>query len=128
MKDEWPASHEVEKMKKLFAGSLSRSHWVGPFKAKADVPVVRLMDSPRRLPGTPLEQRVISTLKETGPVSFAKLVKTIAGEVYAEELRKGSGVLDIGLFGSRLFNSDVIRELEAGDGVLWEIKHEREIL
>ena len=115
-------------MRKLFAGSLSRSHWAGPFKAKADVPIVRLMDSPRRLPGTPLEQRVISTLKETGPVSFANLVKTVAGEVYAEELRKGSGVLDIGLLGSRLFNSDVVRELEAGDGVLWEIKHEREIL
>jgi hypothetical protein len=115
-------------MRKLFAGSLSRSDWAGPFKVKADVPVVRLMDSPRRLPGTPLEQRVISTLKETGPVSFANLVKTVAGEVYAEELRKGSGVLDIGLFGSRLFNSDVVRELKAGDGVLWEIKHEREIL
>jgi len=115
-------------MRKLFAGSLNRSHWAGPFKAKPDVPVVRLMDSPRRLPGTPLEQRVISTLKKTGPVSFAKLVKTIAGEVYAEELRKGSGVLDIGLFGSRLFNSDVVRELQAADGVLWEIKHEQEIL
>jgi hypothetical protein len=54
-------------------------------------------------------------------------VKTVAGEVYAEELRKGSGVLDIGLFGSRLFSSDVVRELEGGDGVLWKIMHEREI-
>jgi len=80
------------------------------------------------MPGTPIEQRVISTLKETGPVSFAKLVKTVAGEVYAEELRKGSGVLDIGLFGSRLFNSDVVRELQAADGVLWEIKHEPELV
>jgi hypothetical protein len=30
--------------------------------------------------------------------------------------------LDIGLFGSRLFNGDVIRELKAGDGVLWKIE------
>jgi hypothetical protein len=114
-------------MTKLFAGSLNRSHWVGPFKAKADTPVVRLMDLPRRLPGTAVERRVISTLKEAGPVSFAKLVTTIAGEVYAEELRKGSGVLDIGLFGSRLFNSDVIRELEEGNGVLWEISPARSV-
>ena len=112
-------------MRKLFAGSLNRSHWASPFKVKADTPVVRLMESPRRLPGTPVERRVVSALKETGPVAFTKLVKTIAGEVYAEELREGSGVLDIGLFGSRLFNSDVVQELEAGDGVLWEIRPER---
>ena len=87
--------------------------------------VVRLIDFPRRLPGTPIEQRVISTLKQAGSVSFENLVKTVAGEIYAEELRKGAGVLDIGLFGSRLFNSDVVRELEAGDGTLWEIKQER---
>jgi hypothetical protein len=114
-------------MRKLLTGSLNRSHWVGPFKAKAETPVVRLIDVPRRLPGTPVERRVISRLKEAGPVSFAKLVTAIASEVYAEELRNGSGVLDIGLFGSRLFNSDVIRELEEGDGVLWEIRPERPV-
>jgi hypothetical protein len=85
------------------------------------------MDMPQRPPVTAFEQRVISKLTETGPVSLTNLVKTVAGEVYAEELRRGSGVLDIGLFGSRLFSSDVVRELEGGDGVLWEIIREREI-
>ena len=51
-------------------------------------------------------------------------MKTVAEEVYAEELREGSGVLDIGLFGGRLFNSDVVRELKEADGVLWEIRRE----
>ena len=115
------------KMRKLFAGSLSRSNWAGPFKVKAEG-VVRLIDSPHRLPATPLEHRVVSTLKRAGAVSFGNLVKTVADELYAEELHKGSGVLDIGLFGSRLFNSDVVRELRAADGILWEIKNEREIL
>jgi len=115
-------------MRKLFAGSLSRSNWAGPFKAKAQGGVVRLIDSPPRLPATPLERRVVSTLKRAGAVSFEDLVKNVADELYAEELHKGSGVLDIGLFGGRLFDSDVVRELRAADGILWEIKHEWETL
>lgn len=38
---------------------------------------------------------------------------------------KGAAVLDIGLFGDRLFNRDIIQELRAGDGIFWEIKAER---
>src|SRR5262249_237988 len=115
-------------MRKLFAGSLSRSNWAGPFKAKAEAGIVRLIDSPHRLPATPLQHRVVSTLKRTGEVPFGNLVKTVADELYAEELHKGSGVLDIGLFGSSLFNSDVVQELQAADGILWEIREGREIL
>jgi hypothetical protein len=114
-------------MKKFFADAPNRSKWAGLFKGETNAPIVRLMDMPQRPPVTAFEQRVISKLTETGPVSLANLVKTVAGEVYAEELRRGSGVLDIGLFGSRLFSSDVVRELEGGDGVLWEIIREREI-
>ena len=113
-------------MKKTFADSLNRSKR-GLFKVETDLPVVRLMDAPQRLPVTAVEQRVISKLTETGPVSLANLVKAVAGEVYAEELRKGSGVLDIGVFGSRLFSGDVVQGLEGGDGVLWEIIHQRGI-
>jgi hypothetical protein len=79
------------------------------------------------LPATPVEQRLIAALKEAGPVSFATLVKRVAADLYAEELGKGAGVLDIGLFGDRLFSREVVRELKAGDGILWEIKQEREI-
>ena len=86
------------------------------------------IDSPQRLPATPIEHRLISALKKVGVISFEKLVKTVAADLYAEELRKGAGVLDIGLFGSRLFNDDVVRELNAGDGILWEIKSERKSL
>src|SRR5262245_66507335 len=101
------------KMGKLFAGSLLRSNWAGPFKAETGEKMVQLIDSPHRLPATPLEHRVVSTLKSAGAVSFENLVKTVADELYAEELHEGSGVLDIGLFGGRLFDSDVVRELRA---------------
>jgi hypothetical protein len=49
-------------------------------------------------------------------------VNEIAAELYTDELRNGAGVLDLGLFGSRLFSGDVMRELKAGDGILWEIE------
>lgn len=95
-------------------------------KTEADTAVVRLIESPRRLPTTPIEQRLVSVLKEVGSVTVAGLVKRVAAELYADELRGGAAVLDIGLIGDRLFNRDVVRELRAADGVLWEIKGERE--
>jgi hypothetical protein len=87
--------------------------------------VVQLIDSPRRLPATPIEQRLSSALKEAGPISLANLVKRVAAELYSDELRRGAGVLDIGLIGDRLFNRDIVRELNAGNGILWEIKQQR---
>jgi len=113
-------------MRKLFPASLNRTKCDGAFKPAADVAFVRLIDSPLRLPVTPIEQRLLATLK-AGPVSFEKHVQLVAADLYKEELRKGAGVLDIGLFGGRLFNNDVVRELKAADGILWEIYQEREI-
>jgi hypothetical protein len=110
------------KMGRLFQGLSSQTDTEGAVSAKADAAVVRLIDSPRRAPATPIEQRLISTLRETGSVSFATLVNAVSADLYAEELRTGAGALDIGLFGSRLFNGDVIRELKAGDRILWEIR------
>ena len=115
-------------VRKFFAASLGQSSSDGSEKEKAQTGTVRLIDPPRRAPVTPIETRVVSALNNTGPVSFARLVKTVAADLYAEELRKGAGVLDIGLLGDRLFDRDIIRELKAGDGILWEIKPDQEIL
>jgi hypothetical protein len=90
--------------------------------------VVRLIATPRREPMTTIEQRLIAMLKNAGPMPFATLVKTVAKDLYLEELRQGAGILDIGLFGDGLFNRDLVQELLSGDGILWEIKQERESL
>ena len=108
-------------MGRLFQGLSSQTDTEGSVSAKTDAVAVRLIDSPRRVPATPIEQRLISTLRETESISFATLVNAVSADLYAEELRTGAGALDIGLFGSRLFNGDVIRELKAGDGILWKI-------
>jgi hypothetical protein len=113
------------KIRDLFPASLTRGESDVSFNAAADIAVVQLIDSPRRLPATPIEERLASALKEAGPIAIASLVKRVAAELYSDELRKGAGVLDIGLIGDRLFNRDIIRELNAGHGILWEIKQER---
>ena len=110
------------KIRLLFPVSLRRER----SKTEADTAAVRLIESPHRLPTTPIEQRLVFVLKEVGPVTVAGLVKRVAAELYADELRGGAAVLDIGLIGDRLFNRDVVRELRAADGVLWEIKGEWE--
>ena len=52
---------------------------------------------------------------------YENLVQRMSDELYRKELRHGGGALDIGLFGSRLFDRDVVQALKEGDGVLWEI-------
>jgi hypothetical protein len=108
----------------LLPGSSSRSSRAA--SVGGNTAIVRLIDSPRRSPATQIEQQLMSALKRVGPVSSANLVKTVAADLYAAELRKGAAVLDIGLFGGRLFTRDIIRELHAGDGILWDIKPEKE--
>jgi hypothetical protein len=95
-----------------------------------DMPTVRIST---RLPGaSPAEvesliaQRIAAALDKAGSLSFETLVKTVAEELYQQELRNGAAVLDIGLFGSRLFFPEVLGELRAGDGIYWEIKKVRE--
>ena len=103
------------KMRRFFHGSLQRksAHFNS---VKTDGAIVRLIAAPRREPMTPIEQRLITMLKNA------------AKDLYIEELRQGAGLLDIGLFGDGLFNRDLVQELMSGDGVLWEIKQERESL
>jgi hypothetical protein len=112
-------------IRNLLPGSLSQAKSGGAFVGEADAALVRLIDFPRRLPETPIEQRLAWALKETGPISVSGLVKRVASELYCDELRKGAGVLDIGLIGDRLFNRDIIRELNAGNGILWEVKQQQ---
>jgi hypothetical protein len=108
------------KIPKFFSGRSGRSISAGVVAANS---VVRLVDAPLRSPETPIEHRLIAALKKTvGALSFATLVKTVAAELYDEELRKGAAVLDIGLFGNRLFSRDIVRELTAGEGILWVIE------
>lgn len=107
------------KMAKLFAGSTR------VLLSEADQ-VVRLFDAPSRSPATPIEMRVDAVLRQSGPVSVGKLVKKVAADLYIDELHSGAGVLDIGLFGDRLFERDVLREVKAANGILWKIESQRE--
>jgi hypothetical protein len=86
--------------------------------------IVRVVQGSRQ-PETRVEQLAVSLLASKGAIALDMLAERVASELYREELRNGASVLDIGLFGSRFFTRDVVRELKAGDGILWEIREER---
>ena len=84
-------------------------------------PNVRLVDTRRREAENPIELQIISILKEAGSISQYHLVQRVARDLYEGELRRGAAVVDIGLFGSRLFEREVTETLKHGDGALWDI-------
>jgi hypothetical protein len=83
--------------------------------------IVRLQPGHRE-PVTPVEQLAISVLESKGAMPLQTLAERVATELYRQELGKGAQVLDIGLFGSRLFLGDVIAEIRARNGTLWRIE------
>ena len=87
--------------------------------------VVVRRESIQHAPSNVLSENLYATLMEAGPIPFGELVTIVADRLYQDELRRGAGVLDIGLLGSRLFHEEVTRELRAGDGVFWDITNEK---
>lgn len=86
---------------------------------------IGLLEAPRP-PVAPVERLVVGFLRREGRTSLKKLVEHVTRELYSQEIRRGAWVVDIGFFGRGLFARDVNRELKAGDGILWEIKSEKE--
>jgi hypothetical protein len=84
--------------------------------------LVRPLERPAREAGTPAERFVVSLLAEEGPLPFTGLTERLARWLYAEALRRGGWVADIGIFGSTLFRAEAARELEAGAGSLWFVE------
>jgi hypothetical protein len=82
---------------------------------------VRLIRPARRAAAMPVETEIVSILAREGATSYESLVQRLADELYRKELLQGGGTLDIGLFGSRLFDRDVVAVLKSADGILWEI-------
>lgn len=73
------------KIGRFFAASLKR----GESGVSLSAAVVQIIDSPRRLPATPIEQRLSSALKETGPILLVSLVKRVAVELHNDEICQG---------------------------------------
>ena len=114
------------RIRQLFPGVLGGRRTDPEVATDAGSALVRLLDSSPS-PQTPIQRALMAALKEAGSVSLEALVKRVTAELYREELRKGAAVLDIGLFGDRLFNRDVVHEVRAGNGIFWEIKPYREV-
>jgi hypothetical protein len=105
---------------KIFSGASLRRGGAG-IRSEAKDRLVRLLEPTRRAPLTLVESEVISLIKNEGLTSYDRLVQRVADDLYQEELRSGAGALDIGLFGSRLFDRDVVCALKDADGILWKV-------
>jgi hypothetical protein len=88
----------------------------------ASDPNVRPIEPSLRQPATDIERLAVAALKQGSTSSLGSLVNHVARELYREEVARGAGVLDIGLFGPNLFINDVAFELRAGNGILWYIE------
>ena len=115
---------------------LQHSRWQTPqffdrlsFRAKSPDPamsepgerVVRAIIPPVRAGENEIELKLIAALQSDGAASFGQLVQRISRDLFDEELRRGAAAVDIGIFGSRLFEPEVAQTLSAGAGTLWEI-------
>ena len=105
---------------KLFSIARGWTHASDAAPGISTVPIVRLVDNPRRHAETAIELQIVSILQKGGAVSHDQLVQRVARELYESELRRGAAVVDIGLFGSGLFEPKA-QSLRAGDGTIWEI-------
>jgi hypothetical protein len=85
-------------------------------------PNVRLIKPSLKQPATAIERLAVAALRQGSTTSLSSLVNRVARELYNEEVARGAGVLDIGLFGPKLFNNAVACELRAANGVLWQFE------
>lgn len=83
---------------------------------------VQLIQSPARTAERPVERMIVDLLDCEGPMNCAEIVERVAKQIYRDELRCGAAVLDVGLFGAKLFESEVVAALKTGVGVLWTVE------
>lgn len=79
---------------------------------------VRLLSAPLRSPANDVEEFAVSLIARTAALSYRKSVARLAEYLYQKEMGAGAWAVDIGLFGSALFNGDAMRIWEAGRGDL----------
>ena len=87
---------------------------------------VRLLQQAGRSPQGAIESEITAVLRDDAEVVYQQLVRRVADRLYNEELRRGAGASDIGLFGSRIFDREVNAALKAGAGELWEVSSDSE--
>ena len=69
------------------------------------------------------ERMVCQILSEGCTLSAAELVKSVAEQMYSDELRHGAWVVDIGVWGPAIFDPDARQLLESMVGRCIEAKN-----
>ena len=106
---------------RFFARLSFRAKSTDPVMSEPGERVVRAIIPPVRSGENEIELKLIAALQSDGSVSSGQLVQRISRDLFDEELRRGAAAVDIGIFGSRLFEPEVAQTLSAGAGTLWEV-------
>ena len=83
--------------------------------------VLRWLTAPKQRATTAAEHALLDLLSRQRELPFETALAVVAEVLYREEIRGGAWAFDLGLAGSRLFNSEARRVLQTGDGELWQI-------
>ena len=82
---------------------------------------VSRLELPKRRAATQGEIAIIELLSTQPELALGQAVDIVAEALFREESRAGAWAVDLGLFGSRLFQSEARRILQNGDGELWRV-------
>ena len=80
---------------------------------------VSRLEAPKRRAATKGEIAIIELLSKQPELALGEAVDVVAEALFREESRAGAWAVDLGLFGSRLFQTEARRILQNGDGELW---------
>ena len=82
---------------------------------------VSRLEVPKRRAATEGEIAIIELLATQSELALGQAVDVVAEALFREESRAGAWAVDLGLFGSTLFQSEARRILQNGDGELWRV-------
>ncbi len=74
-----------------------------------------------RSPITPIERLVLARLEGESAMDLEMLLGLVSQDVYLDALHHGAWIVDIGILGWKPLIPEVAAEIEAADGILWQI-------
>ncbi len=74
-----------------------------------------------RSPITPIQRLVLARLERESAVDLEMLSGLVSRDVYRDALHHGAWIVDIGILGWESLIPEVAAEIEAADGILWQI-------
>ena len=83
------------------------------------------LDAPARRPVVDIDLWILSVLQAHESMTLSDLVARVADRLYHDAVRDGAAIVDIGLFGAKLYHPEAAAVVSRGDGRWWTIEEVR---